>query len=85
MLSNPFERDFLKITKIISHQKNHAILIKQLVTAKHMTKSKNKTPAKISCGQPLICFKICHAIDPSGPSTECGELLLAPEQTVYRN
>ena len=43
MLSNPFERDFLKIAKTISHQKNHAILIKQLVTAKHMTKGKNKS------------------------------------------
>ena len=46
MLSNLFQHDFLKIAKIIPHQKNHAILIKQLDTAKHMTKS----------GQPVVCF-----------------------------
>ena len=66
MLSNPFERDFLKIAKTISHQKNHAILIKQLVTAKHMTKGKNKSHGSRKNFLPVVCFKICHAIDRSG-------------------
>ena len=80
----PFERDFLKIAKIISHPKNHAVLIKKLVTAKHMTKCKNKLPQKFPA---VSLWGVSKAVTQSTVrvSTECSELLiLAPDETVYR-
>ena len=64
MLSNPFERDFLKIAKIISHQKNHAVLIKKLVTAKHVTKGKNELPQKF----PAVSLWVFQNLSRNRPS-----------------